>query len=218
LKEFKGCPDTDKDGIVDTDDACPTAKGLAAHKGCPDTDGDLVFDDVDQCPKIPGAPDNKGCPWPDSDNDGTPDNLDSCKSVRGVPSNKGCPAPVVLAAVERRILQKAFASLEFETGKEVIKAKSIPSLKALAKLLVEHKAEWTIKLSGHTDNQGTEEGNMILSEKRAKAVQTFLVKQGVPEKNTSTVWFGQSKPVTTNTTKMGHQKNRRVEMTVLMKE
>lgn len=216
-KQFKGCPDTDHDGIIDIEDACPTMKGIAKYKGCMDTDRDGSYDNIDQCIDVVGPPENKGCPWPDTDKDGIIDKLDSCITVFGVREYKGCPAPLQLAAVEKRIIQKAYSSLEFATGKDLIKPVSLPSLNALAKLLVVHQEDWQLKLDGHTDNEGTEESNMILSEKRAKAVQSYLSKKGVPVKNISTAWFGQSKPLADNATPQGRKKNRRVEMAILQK-
>ena len=55
-----GCPDTDGDGIQDTEDACPNKAGTAEGKGCPDTDGDGVYDNLDKCPDVPGF---KGKRW-----------------------------------------------------------------------------------------------------------------------------------------------------------
>ncbi|PBQ31024.1 hypothetical protein CNR22_04315 [Sphingobacteriaceae bacterium] len=217
LKEFKGCPDTDKDGIVDKEDLCPNVKGLAKYKGCLDTDNDQVHDGVDECISAAGPADNKGCPWPDTDKDGITDRLDSCLTTPGIAELKGCPAPVKLAAAEKKILQKAFSSLEFESGKDIIKTTSLPSLNALAKLLVNHKGDWMLKLSGHTDNEGSESNNLILSENRSRAVQTYLIKKGAPQENILTEWFGQGQPIADNTTSAGRKKNRRVEMTVLMK-
>ena len=56
-------PDTDKDGIPDDKDACPTVAGLPGYKGCaiPDTDKDGVNDELDQCPTIAGIVGNNGC-------------------------------------------------------------------------------------------------------------------------------------------------------------
>lgn len=218
LKAFKGCPDTDGDGIIDKIDFCPNEKGIAKHHGCPDYDKDGVFDDVDQCVTVPGATDNKGCPWPDTDKDGVIDKLDSCITVAGVAEYKGCPAPVepVIAAVEKKILEKAYSNLEFETGKDIIKKQSYSSLKALAKLLFEHKDDWKLKLVGHTDNKGSEEKNMLLSEKRAEAVKKYLMKRGVPEEDFIVEWHGESMPIAPNDTKAGMKKNRRVEMIILM--
>ena len=56
-------PDTDKDGIPDDKDDCPTVAGLPGYKGCaiPDTDKDGLNDELDQCPTIAGIAGNNGC-------------------------------------------------------------------------------------------------------------------------------------------------------------
>ena len=182
-----------------------------------DRDGDNFHDGIDPCPDEAGPLENLGCPWPDTDKDGVIDRLDSCINIPGVAAYKGCPMAVKLAVAEKRILQKAFSSLEFESGKDIIKPASFPSLNALAKLLAIHKNDWQLKLSGHTDNEGAEENNLILSEQRAKAVQKYLAKKGTSAENILTEWLGQTKPISDNATKEGKKKNRRVEMTLLMK-
>ena len=214
---LKGCPDTDKDGIIDKEDACPSIKGIAKYKGCVNTDDDALNDDLDDCPTLAGSIENHGCPWPDTDNDGIIDKQDSCVTTRGLAAFKGCPEAVQLAMVEQRIVQKAFSNLEFESGKDVIKPSSFASLNALVKLLITHKDRWQIKLSGHTDNEGTEEGNLILSEKRAKAIRSYLVKKALPFENIIVEWFGQSQNIADNSLKEGRRKNRRVEMMLLIK-
>ncbi|WP_317897113.1 DUF5723 family protein [Aurantibacillus circumpalustris] len=216
-KKYKGCPDTDGDGIIDKEDDCPTIKGIAKYKGCNNRDGDFFHDGIDPCPDEAGPLENLGCPWPDTDKDGIIDKLDSCITVPGVEAYHGCPEPIVLAPAEKRILEKAFATLEFESGKDIIKKASLPALGSLARLLINHGTDWKIKLSGHTDNIGTEESNLILSEKRANAVQNFLVKKGVPSENVLTEWFGQNIPIADNATNEGKRKNRRVEMIIMQK-
>lgn len=66
MARFEGCPapDTDKDGINDEEDKCPTVFGVARYQGCPipDTDGDGVNDEEDKCVTIPGVVENFGCP------------------------------------------------------------------------------------------------------------------------------------------------------------
>jgi outer membrane protein OmpA-like peptidoglycan-associated protein len=214
LAEFMGCPDTDGDGTPDKYDACPTAAGPKENKGCPDRDGDKVLDMDDACPDVAGPVENKGCPWPDRDGDGVPDKDDDCPDTPGLIVLKGCPP---IKQEERKILEKAFSSLEFMSGKEIIKKASYPSLKQLALLMQEHAADWTLKLSGYTDNQGSAEKNMLLSEKRAKAVKKYLQSQGAPADKILTEWFGQTQPVADNATEAGRQKNRRVEMKVVFK-
>lgn len=218
VKEFMGCPDKDGDGTPDKYDACPDVFGPKEYKGCPDRDGDGLLDNEDKCPEVAGPKENKGCPWEDTDKDGILDKDDVCPVTPGVAEHKGCPPPPPVKAAEQKIIEKAFSSLEFAVAKDVIKAKSFPSLNDLAKLLVAHKADWKLKLAGHTDNQGDAEKNMQLSEKRSKAVKEYLVKKGVPADNIITEWYGHTQPIAPNDTEAGRQKNRRVEMKIIYKE
>jgi len=217
LKEFMGCPDQDGDGIPDKLDDCPDVAGLKEFMGCPDKDGDGLIDKNDQCPDIAGPKENNGCPWPDTDKDGIPDKDDACPEKPGIAELKGCPPEPKLTEKEKKIIEKAFSNLEFETGKDIIRPKSFPSLNELANLMKQHP-DWILTLSGHTDNQGTPEFNMKLSEKRAKAVANYLIKKGVKAENIITEWFGDTKPIADNNTPQGRQKNRRVEMKVTYKE
>ncbi|MBS1646270.1 MAG: OmpA family protein [Bacteroidetes bacterium] len=217
LAVFMGCPDRDNDSIPDKYDECPDVPGPKEYKGCPDKDGDKIVDKDDNCPDVPGPVENKGCPWPDTDKDGVLDKDDDCPTVPGIASLRGCPPAVVVKPAEQKILEKAFKSLQFATGSDVIKAVSYPSLNELAGLMKKHEGDWTLKLSGHTDNQGTPESNMILSEKRTKAVEKYLMKKGVKDDKITTEWFGQTQPIDSNDTPQGRQKNRRVEMKVLYK-
>lgn len=217
IEEFLGCPDRDGDKTPDKYDACPDVAGPKEFKGCPDKDGDTVLDKDDACPEVVGAVENKGCPWPDTDGDGVVDREDDCPTTPGQKELKGCPPAPVLKVEEQKILEKAFSSLEFATGKDIIKKTSFPSLNELAGLMKQHAADWTLKLSGHTDNQGDAAKNMLLSEKRAKAVKKYLVSKGVKADRIIAEWFGQTVPVADNATEAGRQKNRRVEMKVQFK-
>ena len=100
-------PDRDKDGIVDSEDACPDQAGPAnpdpRKNGCPlpkppsDRDKDGILDNDDACPDQPGPRTNvastNGCP--DKDKDGIPDAIDACIDVPGLPDvdpkKNGCP-------------------------------------------------------------------------------------------------------------------------------
>jgi outer membrane protein OmpA-like peptidoglycan-associated protein len=218
IPDFQGCPDRDGDGTPDKTDLCPDIPGAKEYKGCPDRDGDTVLDKDDGCPDVPGPVENKGCPWADTDKDGIIDKDDKCPTTPGVKEYMGCPPPPPIKAAEQKIIERAFKSLEFASGKDVIVAKSLPSLNELAKLLKTHEKDWTLKLSGHTDNQGGADANMLLSEKRANAVKRYLVKKGAKAENIITEWFGQTQPIDTNDTPKGRQKNRRVEMKIIFKE
>lgn len=74
-----------------------------------------------------------------------------------------------------------------------------------------------IELSGHTDNVGIAARNQKLSEQRVEVVKTRLLRNGVPEARLKTVAYGGSRPIASNKTETGRQKNRRVEMKILKK-
>ena len=100
--------------------------------------------------------------------------------------------------------------VEFETNKAVIKASSEVNVKALAEQLGKCA---TVKgeIGGHTDNVGSAAGNEKLSQARADALKTALVKAGVAADRLSAKGYGDAKPMADNTTDEGRQKNRRVE-------
>jgi len=87
--------DSDGDGILDVDDACPYEPGIPELQGCPpvDTDGDGIYDHLDACPDEPGIPELDGCPPVDTDGDGIYDHLDACPNEPGPAEFQGCPAP-----------------------------------------------------------------------------------------------------------------------------
>ena len=101
MKKEEPPKDSDGDGIMDPQDACPAVKGLPNAdpklNGCPDTDGDGILDPKDACPTVKGLPNAdptlNGCP--DTDGDGIFDAKDACPTVKGVPNadpaKNGCP-------------------------------------------------------------------------------------------------------------------------------
>ncbi len=110
----------------------------------------------------------------------------------------------------------AFDNLEFETGKDIIKQVSIPSLTELAEVLIK-KPEWRLQIAGHTDNVGNDQANLVLSKKRAESVRNFMVSQGIDADRLVVLYFGETMPIADNDTPEGRQKNRRVEMTIIFK-
>lgn len=85
-------------------------------------------------------------------------------------------------------------------------------LKNLAIVLKEMDVK-NFEIDGHTDSDASDEYNQVLSEKRANSVKNFLVSQGVTAEIT-TKGYGESKPVASNDTAEGKQKNRRVEIII----
>jgi hypothetical protein len=87
--ESNGCPDSDGDGVTDSNDECPETKGSSDNNGCPDSDGDGIVNSNDECPDAKGSAENNGCP--DNDDDGVTDSKDECPDTVGSAENNGCP-------------------------------------------------------------------------------------------------------------------------------
>jgi OmpA-OmpF porin, OOP family len=106
----------------------------------------------------------------------------------------------------------ALYGINFATGKAEITPDSGKALEQIAKLLA-NKADWKLRVEGHTDNVGQAKANLDLSKKRAEAVKAWLTgKLGVAAARLTTDGFGDKKPVAPNTTDEGKAKNRRVEL------
>lgn len=114
---------------------------------------------------------------------------------------------------EKDIINAAFSNLQFATAQAEIATSSYTSLNKMAGLLQAH-ADWTLKLSGHTDNEGSAAFNQLLSEKRSEAVKQYLVNKGIAANRITTIGYGQSRPLSTNNTREAREKNRRVEIEV----
>ncbi len=99
----------------------------------------------------------------------------------------------------------------FEFDKSVIQKQYYPELDKWAAFFLE-SPHINAEIYGHTDSTGTKEYNQGLSERRAQAIVTYLVDRGVAKDRLSAFGFGESKPIATNKTREGRQKNRRVEV------
>ncbi|MBZ4409469.1 OmpA family protein [Myxococcus sp. XM-1-1-1] len=188
--------DTDQDGIVDSEDRCPSEPE--------DLDG---FEDAD------------GCPDPDNDRDGIPDTADACpleaETINGVKDEDGCPdqgtSSVRLEGSRIVILEKVY----FATSKDVILPKSFSLLAQVASVLKANPQLQLVRVEGHTDSQGSDAKNLDLSQRRANNVKAFLVKSGIAPERLEAVGFGETKPVDTNKTPKGRENNRRVEFNIV---
>lgn len=101
----------------------------------------------------------------------------------------------------------------FDTGKSTLKPGARVRLAKVSGIILAYP-DLKLEVDGYTDSTGTAPLNQRLSERRADAVQDFLVSQGVPSGNVSVRGFGSSDPIASNGTATGRQLNRRVEMVV----
>jgi len=218
----KGCPkDTDGDGVKDGVDACPDSpKGAKVDaRGCTtDEDGDGVFDGLDRCPATPrGAKvDAYGCPL-DEDHDGVYDGLDRCPGTRhGMKVDAdGCDAPdkaPQLFDEQKKTL--VLEGVNFETNRADLTADSVQALERVAASLKDWP-EVRVEIGGHTDSSGDSGHNLDLSRRRAETVMAYLVAKDIDASRMKAKGYGETKPITSNKTKEGRAKNRRVELTKL---
>ncbi len=214
LVRYQGCNDRDGDSVWDHLDACPSLSGSADNYGCPanhssqeiDSDGDGVVDQLDKCVYTPGEPKLLGCP--DSDHDGISDIMDHCPYIYGVKTKNGCPMEVGEA---RRISVEV---IEFDTGASTIRSRYFPMLDRLAYEL-RFNENFHLQLEGHTDAEGNDLLNYQLSQRRAFAVQKYLMERGLEKGRMSITYYGESRPKATNSQEDGKQRNRRTELVLI---
>lgn len=96
----------------------------------------------------------------------------------------------------------------FEPTSAALEGRSKSELLQLTKLL-ENNPTMRIQINGHTDNVGTAEENLALSQARAESVRQFLINQGIDANRLKAKGFGESKPIASNETKAGRALNRR---------
>jgi len=99
----------------------------------------------------------------------------------------------------------------FDFNKSSLRKESKPTLTKIIDVMKKY-AEMSLEIHGHTDNVGEDEYNMKLSERRASAVVSYLIQNGIPSTRLEYKGFGSSKPIASNETEEGRQENRRVEV------
>ncbi|MDA8432332.1 MAG: peptidoglycan-associated lipoprotein Pal [Nitrospiraceae bacterium] len=109
-----------------------------------------------------------------------------------------------------------FKDLLFDFDKYDVKDEYKPELKSIAEWMTKH-AGAKLSIEGHCDERGTNEYNLALGDKRAKAVKDYLVSLGVPSDRLETISYGEEKPLCTEHTEDCWAKNRRAHFVALGK-
>jgi outer membrane protein OmpA-like peptidoglycan-associated protein len=101
----------------------------------------------------------------------------------------------------------------FENARYALRPAARESLARVAGILLAYP-DLRLEVDGHTDSVGSDAYNQDLSEKRAGAVRDYLVQQGIPVSTVTTMGFGKTQPIASNSNAAGRQQNRRVEVVV----
>ena len=101
----------------------------------------------------------------------------------------------------------------FDLGRYDVSTKNTKAIDDVVKILKDN-TNVTVELNGHTDLTGDVCKNLILSEKRAKSVQKYLVSKGIDSKRIITKGFGTAQPKDENKTEEGRAHNRRVSFSI----
>ena len=117
------------------------------------------------------------------------------------------------AKTTERGLVVTLGDLLFETDKSELKAGAFNNLSKLSAFLTQYP-DRTLAIEGHTDSVGNDDYNQSLSERRANAVKSFLVSQGISSNRINTLGKGENFPVASNDSSSGRQLNRRVEVII----
>ncbi|MFH2056260.1 MAG: OmpA family protein, partial [bacterium] len=143
---------------------------------------------------------------PDQDGDGVIDVTDFCADTPpGVSVDHNCRPEL------EKIFVKRINSSLFLPGSSIIDSSQTAVLDTVANYLV-----WFPQVSavvyGYTDDIGPDDANLLLSQKRARAVKHYLEKRGIAATRLQAVGLGETDFIASNRTRAGREQNRRVEI------
>ncbi len=128
---------------------------------------------------------------------------------------------VKVEMMEKGLVITFVAEVLFDSGKAKLRNDSLPKLEKVSSVLNTTVADLNVGVEGHTDNEPIKKSgwksNWELSTARALSVLHYLSEQQVDEARLAATGYGEYKPVATNDSKDGRQKNRRVEIVILPK-
>ncbi|MCD6499065.1 MAG: OmpA family protein [Deltaproteobacteria bacterium] len=187
FQDTDGCPDPDNDG----DKICDGNADVQSHVAL----WQSVCKGKDQCPGV--------------DADKTNNFVKTREIFNHYQDTDGCPDKlqlVVVTAKRIEIKQKIY----FDFNKARIKPVSFEVLNQVAQVLVDHST-MRVRIEGHTDSRGSSRYNRRLSRRRARSVRRYLIGKGVDPGRLTAVGYGEDRPIDTNRTAAGRERNRRVE-------
>lgn len=170
-----------------------------------DSDGDGITDDLDQCLNSPWGyeVDQKGCSK----------NPNLAKKGKPFDQDKDQYSDTSKSIIVDSHDFSAIRPVLFEFGTYNLQRKFFSNLDLVVSMLNKNPP-MKIQIQGHTDNIGSREYNMVLSEKRARAVKRYLIDKGIDAARISTIGYGFTQNTASNSTPSGRAQNRRAEIVI----
>ena len=121
--------------------------------------------------------------------------------------------PPVISGYPEIVVNKTYVlkNISFEFDSYLLVGNSFDELDKWLEV-IQSRLNWKVELTGHTDERGTDEYNLILSKQRVESVSNYLVKKGVDVNRITTLGEGKRKPLSLGKDEEAHAINRRVEI------
>lgn len=126
--------------------------------------------------------------------------------------NKQSKQSFVVVKQKKIIIKK---QIHFATNSDEIKSESFALMDEIAYVMESHPELTKVEIQGHTDNRGTLDYNMSLSERRASSVRQYLVDSGIDGARLDAKGYGPTRAIAPNITGQGRARNRRVEFHII---
>lgn len=162
-----------------------------------DSDGDGVPDYLDKEPNTPaGARVNSSGMTLDSDGDGTPDHVDKCPFLPGPASTGGCPVEEIREEIDymKKAINDGYVNVYYAFDSSKPLGYSVSAAQYVSNFMKRNPGV-KVEVKGYADELGSEDYNMKLSERRAKAVYDLLIASGVDGSRLSYKGYGEDTSV-----------------------
>lgn len=143
-----------------------------------------------------------------------------CKKPAPVEEAVEAPAPPPPPAVDEEAtaaavkkMHEQFARVHFETDSDALDAESQEALTSNVAIMQEHPTI-AVQVQGHADERGTSDYNIALGDRRANAVRTYMVAQGLAPARVTVISYGEERPVSEGSGEGSWSQNRRAEFKI----